>query len=103
RRMTLCPFHVDRVPSLSCDFTRGLYKCHACGESGNTWTMIMKKEGIDFGRARAFATEHGFTEGEHGSGGESVRGSAYGGRRSIPTRKRNRQGTSSYIPSWRRT
>lgn len=34
-RMFSCPLHEDRTPSLSINMEEGLWKCHACGESGN--------------------------------------------------------------------
>lgn len=46
--LLLCPFHGDKVPSLSINLTTGLYFCHACGEKGNAIQFLMKKEGLDF-------------------------------------------------------
>ena len=30
----LCPFHEDKIPSLSINEEKGVYYCHACGEKG---------------------------------------------------------------------
>lgn len=40
----LCPFHDDKTPSFSVSPSRGVYKCFACGESGNVVNFIMKHE-----------------------------------------------------------
>lgn len=103
RKMVLCPFHEDTVASFSMDFNRGLYKCHACGETGNTWTLIMRKEGMTFGEARDFAASVEWTaKGSDGNGGTEVFGSTYGGGRKVSHRQRNHKGNRKYVPSWRR-
>ena len=44
--MMCCPFHMEKNPSLS--LTKRTYKCLACGEKGNIWTL--KKKGlVEFG------------------------------------------------------
>lgn len=37
-----CPFHDDRNPSLSINFSKGLFFCHACNEGGTLKTFIIK-------------------------------------------------------------
>lgn len=44
----LCPFHADKRPSFSVSAERGFYKCFSCGESGDIFTFVQKKEGLDF-------------------------------------------------------
>ena len=34
-----CPFHDDKKASLSINMDRGVYNCHACGATGNAYTM----------------------------------------------------------------
>ncbi len=41
-----CPFHDDRMPSLSANISTGLWKCHGCGASGNA-IEFADKLGID--------------------------------------------------------
>ena len=46
-----CPFHKDgneTNPSMSVDDDLGLYKCFACGASGNIITYLREKEGMAF-------------------------------------------------------
>lgn len=46
-----CPFHKDgneANPSMSVDDDLGLYKCFACGASGNVITYLREKEGLAF-------------------------------------------------------
>lgn len=43
-----CPFHDDKVASLSLSLDTGLYHCHACGESGNFIQFFMKHRNLDY-------------------------------------------------------
>ncbi len=43
-----CPFHEDRTPSFYVVPAKGFYKCFGCGESGDAFTFVMKKLGLDF-------------------------------------------------------
>ncbi len=42
-----CPFHDDQHASMWFNTTNGLWKCEACGESGNGQTFLEKMENID--------------------------------------------------------
>lgn len=98
--MTNCPLHEDRTPSLSVNADKGLWNCHSCGESGDVWSLLMKKEGVGFAEATALAGSLGF-----GTAGtdrpEEFTGSAYGGRRRKAGDKR--KPGSGYVPAWRRS
>ncbi len=48
KKLALCPFHNDVVPSLSIDHERGLWHCFGCSRSGNVIQLVMKLEGLDF-------------------------------------------------------
>ncbi|MFE4451397.1 CHC2 zinc finger domain-containing protein [Streptomyces sp. NPDC056796] len=106
--MAKCPLHDDNTPSMSYKLDEGLWKCHSCGEGGDSYSMIMKhqllveKEEIDFVGARALAAALGLPEGDSGGGGKQLSGSRYGGGRSVPARSRNRPAGSGYVPAWRR-
>ncbi|AFU62017.1 putative primase [Streptomyces phage phiHau3] len=100
--MAHCPLHEDNTPSMSYKIDAGLWKCHSCGQGGDSYTMIMLKEETDFRGARAFAATLGLPEGDAGRGDAGVRRSAYGGGRTVASRKGNRQGGSSFRPTWRR-
>lgn len=43
----LCPFHEDNHASLSINLERGLFKCHACGKSGNVVQFQALLDGTD--------------------------------------------------------
>ncbi len=44
----LCPFHSDKNPSFSVSPTMGIYKCYSCGEGGDLFKFVGKKENLDF-------------------------------------------------------
>ena len=46
-----CPFHNEKTPSFSVDAAQKLYYCFGCGEGGNVFSFIEKKEGLDFADA----------------------------------------------------
>ncbi|MFI9228961.1 CHC2 zinc finger domain-containing protein [Streptomyces rimosus] len=100
--MTRCPLHEDNTPSLSYNTDRQVWKCHSCGAGGDSYTMIMEKETTDFVGARTLAASLAFTTRDAGGGDERISGSAYGGRRAVSPRTRNREGRGGYVPAWRR-
>jgi len=56
---SLCPFHEDRHPSLSFDRRRNMFKCWACGASGDTIDLAMKVLNVEFVDAcKWLADEH---------------------------------------------
>lgn len=44
----LCPFHGDHHPSLSVNSNKKIFKCFSCGEGGNVFAFVMRKEGCSF-------------------------------------------------------
>ncbi|MFD6636793.1 CHC2 zinc finger domain-containing protein [Micromonospora chalcea] len=102
-QMVRCPLQdEDRTPSCSINTNTGLWNCHSCGTGGDSFALLMKKEGIDFVRARALAATLGLAAGSAGGSDDGVRGSAYGGRRKVPARSGDRKGGGGYVPAWRR-
>lgn len=100
KRMVLCVLgHESGTPSCSVNYDKGLWNCHSCGEAGDAWTLIQKREGVDFRGAKEFAATHNFSDSGGGSN-EQVTGSRYGSRRKAPARKTTSGG--GYTPSWRR-
>ncbi|MFJ1932600.1 CHC2 zinc finger domain-containing protein [Kitasatospora sp. NPDC088160] len=100
--MAPCPFHDDRTPSLSYNLDRQVWKCHSCGEGGDSYSLIMMKESTDFAGARTTAASLALATRDAGGGNEQLSGSSYAGRRTVPGRSRDRAGRGGYIPAWRR-
>lgn len=58
----LCPFHDEKTPSFMIDPAKQLYHCFGCGEGGNVFTFLKKKEGLDFREAvERLAARTGFS------------------------------------------
>jgi DNA primase len=50
----LCPFHSEKTGSFNVSQERGFFKCFGCGESGDAFTFIEKREGLSFNEAGEF-------------------------------------------------
>ncbi|GGK13392.1 hypothetical protein GCM10010124_02420 [Pilimelia terevasa] len=100
--MASCPLHPDRTPSMSIDLNKGLWRCHSCGKAGDSYSLIMEVEGVDFPRARALAASIGLATRDPGGSDEQLSGSRYGARRHLPGPARDRPGKRGYVPAWRR-
>ncbi len=96
--MTSCPLHEDRTPSLSVRIDYALWNCHSCGESGDSYTLIQKKEDTDFTGSRAFASALNLSTGGTGGGDRELRGSSYAGGRKVPSGEGDRPKRSKYVP-----
>lgn len=44
----LCPFHKEKTPSFVVSEERGTYKCFGCGESGDVFSFLMKRDNMTF-------------------------------------------------------
>ncbi len=58
----LCPFHPERSPSFEVSDSKGFYHCHGCGESGDAFTFLRKKDGLSFRQAFKALTGDTFPE-----------------------------------------
>lgn len=47
----LCPFHSEKTPSFTVDPEKQMFKCFGCGEGGNVYTFLMKRDGVSFPEA----------------------------------------------------
>ncbi|MEW6524495.1 MAG: DNA primase [Bacillota bacterium] len=44
----LCPFHTEKTPSFNVNPEKGTFHCFGCGEGGDVFAFIMKRESLDF-------------------------------------------------------
>lgn len=49
-----CPFHEERTPSFIVSPERQIFKCFGCQKSGDIFTFLIEKEGMDFKEALDF-------------------------------------------------
>ncbi|MDI7252305.1 MAG: DNA primase, partial [Actinomycetota bacterium] len=68
----LCPFHDEKTPSFMVDPAKQLYHCFGCGEGGDVFTFLRKREGLGFREAvERLASRVGFTLHYQGGARES--------------------------------
>ena len=86
-----CAFHNDHVKSARLNIDIGGFRCFACDMAGDVYSIIMKKEGVNYGKAVQIA--EGIT-GE--SNGELRRKPNRGA--SISDESRYNRGNGAYVP-----
>jgi DNA primase len=53
----LCPFHQERTPSFNVLPSKQIFHCFGCGEGGDVFAYVQKREKIDFVEALKFLAE----------------------------------------------
>ena len=69
----LCPFHKDSHPSFSVLPEPGTYRCFACGKSGDLFSFVMEREGVDFREALDLLADYAGLERTRKKGGADKR------------------------------
>ena len=86
-----CAFHGDRVKSARLNLDNGGFRCFGCDMAGDVYSLIMKKEGVNYGEAKQIA--------------ERITGESNGELRANPKRNpavsgesRYNRGDGAYVP-----
>ena len=58
----LCPFHAEKTPSFIATPDRETWHCFGCGEHGDIFTFLMRRDGLDFREALARLAERAGVE-----------------------------------------
>lgn len=64
-----CPFHQERTPSFHVDPQTGLWKCFGCGESGDVFAYVMRRESLEFPDAIRYLADRAGIELQEERGG----------------------------------
>ena len=54
RKMKCC-FHLDSHASAAVNYDKNAFVCHGCGVKGDTYSLIMERERLNFSEAKQFA------------------------------------------------
>ncbi len=63
----LCPFHSEKTPSFTVSPERGTYHCFGCGEGGDVFSFLQRRENLDFREALEELGRRAGVEVERGS------------------------------------
>ena len=87
-----CPLHDDTHASATINLDEQIWHCFTCDISGDAYTLIMKKEGVDFPHAVKLGETY-----THGSSPTLLEQSERG-LLGIPTRQGNTRKRTGYTP-----
>lgn len=86
-----CAFHNDHVKSARLNIAIGGFRCFACDMAGDVYSIIMKKEGVNYGKALEIA------EGITGESNNQLRAKPRRGN-AVPSESRYNRGDGAYVP-----
>jgi DNA primase len=86
-----CAFHGDKVKSARLNIENGGFRCFGCDMAGDVYSIIMKKEGINYGKAIELAER---ITGESDRELRTERGT----RDAVPDEQRYHRTDRAYVP-----
>ena len=63
----LCPFHAEKTPSFTVSPERGTFHCFGCGEGGDVFSFVQRRDNLDFREALQELANRAGVELERGS------------------------------------